>query len=106
MGERGRSHGPAFCDPLPGARCPLPVARCPIARLPDCQQFALSQYALLRYRKLEGHVQLARDLEVITELDFSAFARIVDVRKMLQGLLKRLKATPVRGNVSRAAGNG
>ena len=44
--------------------------------------------------ELEGHVQLARDLEMMTEQDFTAFlARIVDVRKMLHGLLKKLKPT-------------
>jgi four helix bundle protein len=62
------------------------------------------QYALASVSELEGHVQLARDLEVMTEQDFTALlARIVDVRKMLHGLLKRVKA-PVNGQ--RATGNG
>ena len=52
------------------------------------------QYALASVSELEGHVQLARDLELMTEQDFTVFlARIVDVRKMLHGLLKSLKAT-------------
>ena len=51
------------------------------------------QYSLASVSELEGHIQLARDLELITEQDFRPFlARIVDVRKMLHGLLKRLKA--------------
>jgi hypothetical protein len=52
------------------------------------------QYALASVSELEGHVQLARDLELMTEHDFTAMlARIVDVRKMLHGLLKKLKPT-------------
>ena len=51
------------------------------------------QYSLASVSELEGHVQLARDLELITDEDFRPFlARIVDVRKMLHGLLKRLRA--------------
>lgn len=49
-------------------------------------------YALGSVSELEGHAQLARDLDLMTERDFSAFlARIVDVRKMLHGLIKRVK---------------
>jgi four helix bundle protein len=52
------------------------------------------QYALASVSELEGHVQLARDLEMMTEQDFTALlARIIDARKMLHGLLKRVKAT-------------
>jgi four helix bundle protein len=52
------------------------------------------QYALASVSELEGHAQLARDLELVPEKDFTPFlARIVDVRKMLHGLLKRLKTT-------------
>src|SRR5687767_6366382 len=51
------------------------------------------QYALASVSELEGHVQLARDLELMTEHDFTGFlGRIVDVRKMLHGLLKRVRA--------------
>jgi four helix bundle protein len=57
------------------------------------------RYALASVSELEGHVQLARDLGMMTEPDFSALlARVVDVRKMLHGLLKRLR--------QRVAGNG
>ena len=52
------------------------------------------QYALASVSELEGHVQLARDLEMMIEQDFTDFlTRIVDVRKMLHGLLKTSKAT-------------
>ena len=52
-------------------------------------------YALASVSELEGHVQLARDLELMTEHDFtSLFDQIVDVRRMLHGLLKRLKRAP------------
>ena len=62
------------------------------------------QYALASVSELEGHIQLARDLELMTDQDFTPFlARIVDVRKMLHGLLKKLKGT---GNGKQEAGNG
>ncbi len=52
------------------------------------------QYALASISELEGHVQLARDLHMMSERDFSPFLiRIVDARKMLHGLLKSVKAT-------------
>jgi four helix bundle protein len=51
------------------------------------------QYALASVSELEGHVQLARDLQFISEQDLTALlAGIVDVRKMLHGLLKALRA--------------
>jgi four helix bundle protein len=49
-------------------------------------------YALGSLSELEGHAQLARDLDLVPEKDFKAFlARLVDVRKMLHGLIKRVK---------------
>jgi four helix bundle protein len=67
------------------------------------------QYALASVSELEGHVQLARDLELMTEQDFTPFlTRIVDVRKMLHGLLKTVKGDSPRaaGSRKRPAGNG
>jgi four helix bundle protein len=65
------------------------------------------QYALASVSELEGHAQLARDLEMISEPDFTAFLRrIVDVRKMLHGLLKKLKGAQQRETDSRATGSG
>lgn len=59
------------------------------------------RYALASVSELEGHVQLARDLELMTEQDFTSFlTRVVDVRKMLHGLLKRLKATENREQIT------
>jgi four helix bundle protein len=50
------------------------------------------QYALASVSELEGHIQLARDLDLMTDQDFTPFlGRIVDVRKMLHGMLKKLK---------------
>jgi four helix bundle protein len=64
------------------------------------------QYALASVSELEGHIQLARDLELVTEQDFTPFlARIVDVRKMLHGLRKRIRETAT-GNGKQATGNG
>ena len=49
-------------------------------------------YALASVSELEGHVQLARDVELMTEKDFTALlTRIVEVRKMLHGLLKTIR---------------
>jgi four helix bundle protein len=51
------------------------------------------KYAVASVSELEGHVQLARDVDLMTEQDYTAFlARIVDARKMLHGLLRSLKA--------------
>ena len=48
--------------------------------------------ALASVSELEGHVQLARDLNLMSEHDFTALiALIIDVRKMLHGLIKRLR---------------
>jgi four helix bundle protein len=69
------------------------------------------QYALASVSELEGHAQLARDVELMAEQDFTPFlARIVDVRKMLHGLLKKLKTTSngqrTTGIACRKTGNG
>ena len=49
-------------------------------------------YALASASELEGHVQLARDLNMMTAHDFAGLlSLIIDVRKMLHGLLKRLR---------------
>ena len=49
-------------------------------------------YALASVSELEGHVQLARDLKLMSEPDFTGLlALIIDVRKMLHGLLKKLR---------------
>ena len=51
------------------------------------------QYALASVSELEGHVQLAKDLHFISEQDLTdLLTGIVDVRKMLHGLLKALRA--------------
>lgn len=52
-------------------------------------------YAIASASELEGHVQLARDLKLMTEQDFTGLLTlIVDVRKMLHGLIKRLRGGP------------
>jgi four helix bundle protein len=51
------------------------------------------QYALASASELEGHMQLARDLQFISEQDFRALLGSIQiVRKMLHGLLKVLRA--------------
>jgi four helix bundle protein len=47
------------------------------------------RYAIASISETEGHLQLGRDLQMIGEKDFdSLLQQIVDVRKMLFGLLK------------------
>ena len=49
------------------------------------------RYAVASATEVEGHAQLARDLGIMDNADFTAvLARVVDVRKMLHGLLKKL----------------
>lgn len=47
------------------------------------------RYAIASISETEGHIQLGRDLQMIGEKDFdSLLQQVVDVRKMLFGLLK------------------
>lgn len=49
------------------------------------------RYSIASVSEVEGHLQLARDVGMVTEADFSGLlARVIDVRKMLYGLLKKL----------------
>ena len=51
------------------------------------------RYSLASVSELEGHLQLARDLRFVADSEFNVLlSRVVDVRKMLHGLLKKLKA--------------
>ena len=48
-------------------------------------------YALASVTEAEGELQLPRDLGMINEADFTRLlGQIVDVRKMLHGLIKRI----------------
>jgi four helix bundle protein len=52
------------------------------------------RYALASTSELESHLIIARDFEVITENDFkSLLSEVVEVRKMLHGLVDRLSAS-------------
>src|SRR5688572_24448889 len=52
------------------------------------------RYALASSSELECHLIMARDFDVITENDFqSLLSGVVEVRKMLHGLLDRLSAS-------------
>jgi four helix bundle protein len=49
-------------------------------------------YSVTSVTEVEGHILLARSLGRITEADFtSLLSQVEDVRKMLYGLLKKLK---------------
>jgi four helix bundle protein len=66
------------------------VEGCAHASPPEFARYA--QYSLASVSELEGHVQLARDLELMSEHDFTALlTNIVDARMMLHGLLKTLR---------------
>lgn len=50
------------------------------------------RYALASTSEVEGHLQLAHDLGMIKEAELSTLlGRVVDVRMMLHGLLKKLQ---------------
>ena len=49
------------------------------------------RYAVASVTEVEGHAQLAHNLGMMTKANFSAIvSRVVDVRMMLHGLLKKL----------------
>jgi four helix bundle protein len=48
-------------------------------------------YSITSVTEVEGHIRLARSLGRITEQDFTSLLnQVIDVRKMLYGLLKKL----------------
>jgi four helix bundle protein len=50
-------------------------------------------YALASLWEVEGHVQLSRDLEMISQDDYESLQQqLVDVRKMLYGLIKKVRS--------------
>ena len=50
------------------------------------------QYAIASVSELEGHLQLAHDLDLVSSHEFGSLrARIVEERMMLHGLLKAVK---------------
>ena len=85
----------ALCDQLTRAAMSVPTNIVEGSAHASPREFArFVRYALASASEVEGHVQLARDIGMMTDPDFTALlARVVDVRKMLHGLLKRLKAT-------------
>ncbi|MDO8501057.1 MAG: four helix bundle protein [Gemmatimonadaceae bacterium] len=84
-----------LCDQLIRAAMSVPTNIVEGSAHASPREFArFVQYSLASVSELEGHIQLARDLEMITQHDFTRLlARVVDVRKMLHGLLKKLRAT-------------
>ena len=91
---RGVRHA-TLCDQLVRAAMSVPTNIVEGSAHSSPREFArFLRYALASASEVEGHIQLARDLGMMTDPDFaSLLARVVDVRKMLHGLLKRLKAT-------------
>lgn len=75
-------------------------------------------YALGSISELEHHLIVARDLRTITDIDFSStLAQLIDVRKMLHGLLAKLSqmttsaskrpvSSSLADSVERSAGSG
>ena len=59
-------------------------------------------YALASAWEVEGHVQLASDLGMITSKDYEMFLeRVINVRRMLYGLLKKVRAWETKKAVER-----
>lgn len=54
-------------------------------------------YALASSSELEHHLLVARDIRAITTADFSStLGQLIDVRKMLHGLIQKLSPTSPR----------
>lgn len=81
-----------LCDQLIRAAMSVPTNIVEGSAHQSPREFArFLQYALASATEVEGHVQLARDVGMMTEHDYDALVtRVVDVRKMLYGLLKKL----------------
>ena len=84
-----------LCDQLIRAAMSVPTNIVEGSAHQSPREFArFLQYALASATEVEGHVQLARDVGMMTEHDYDALlTRVVDVRKMLYGLLKKLGTT-------------
>ena len=90
---RGARSGP-LCDQLTRAAMSVPANIVEGSAHESPREFArFLRYALASVTGVEAHIQLARDLQFMTEHDFTALlGRVVDVRKMLYGLLRTVKA--------------
>jgi four helix bundle protein len=93
----GRMRGPrsaSLCDQVLRAAMSVPTNIVEGSAHASEREFArFLRYALASVSEVEGHVQLAHDLEMIKEADLVVLLeRVVDVRKMLHGLLKKLSA--------------
>ena len=76
------------------------------------------RYSLGSTSELEHHLLVARDLRTISDTDFSStLAQLIDVRKMLHGLIRELEGTkplspkrpvpsPAAKSAERSAGSG
>jgi four helix bundle protein len=84
----------ALCDQLVRAAMSVPaniVEGSAHSSPRECARYL--QYALASVSELEGHVLLARDLEFMNDKEFGGLlSRVVNVRRMLHGLLKTVKA--------------
>lgn len=81
-----------LCDQLIRAAMSVPTNIVEGSAHESPREFArFLQYALASATEVEGHIQLARDVGMMTQNDYDALlTRVVDVRKMLYGLLKKL----------------
>ena len=92
-----RMRGPrtrALCDQLSRAAMSVPANIVEGSAHTSPREFArFLQYSLASVSETEGHLQLARDLQCIDEKEFMTLrSRIVNVRRMLYGLLKSVRA--------------
>ncbi|MFN2604315.1 MAG: four helix bundle protein [Gemmatimonadaceae bacterium] len=81
-----------LCDQLVRAAMSVPTNIVEGSAHQSPREFArFLQYALASATEVEGHVQLARDVGMMSERDYDGLiTRVVDVRKMLHGLLKKV----------------
>ena len=93
VSERMRgTRGNALRDQLTRAAVSVPTNIVEGSAHESPREFArFLRYSLASVSEVEGHLQLSRDLGMVTEADYAALlSRVVAVRMMLHGLLKSL----------------
>jgi four helix bundle protein len=84
----------SLCDQLTRAAMSVPANIAEGSAHSSSREFArFLQYALASASELESHLRLARDLQLIEEIEFKGLlSQIVDARRMLHGLPKTVKS--------------
>jgi len=99
FGRMRGARSATLCDQVLRASMSVPTNIVEGSAHSSSREFArFLRYALASVSEVEGHVQLARDLELVKEPDSVALLGLVaDVRMMLHGLLKKLEGPSRNG---------